>query len=388
MRSLFIDKADQLEALCRELAGAEFLCVDTEFVRERTYYPQLALIQLGTPELSACIDPLAIDDLTPVDRLFQNGAITKVFHAASQDLEIFQHLFGALPRPLFDTQIAAAVLGMGEQVGYANLVKEVLNVTLDKTQSRTDWLQRPLEKRQIRYAEDDVRYLARLYPEMVERLEAAGRIDWLDEDFDALADPRRYIPDPDAMWRRIKGVNRLRGVQLAILKAVAAWRERQAMKEDRPRRRIIGDELLIDMARLKPKNLAALGKLRGIQESFVRRHGETLLALIREALDSPRESWPTLPGFTRLSTAQEALVDALAAIVKLNAARYRLNGNSLANRKALEQLVLGERDLPLLQGWRRRHGGQELLDFIEGRATLRARGGALALEAADAPTKG
>ncbi len=379
MQSLFIDKPNELKQLCQQLQDSPFLSVDTEFVRERTYYPRLALIQIGNEEVAACIDPLAIDDLTPLKTLFQNPAITKVFHAASQDMEIFQFLFGELPTPAFDTQIAAAVLGIGEQVGYANLVKAVLDIDLDKSQTRTDWLQRPLAQKQIRYAEDDVRYLTQIYPKLMEQLTALDRLHWLDEDFQALTDIKRYLPNPDKIWRKVKGVNRLKGVQLAILQAVARWREEVAMDADRPRRRIIGDELLIDMARLKPANRAALSKLRGIAPSIVERHGERLVSLISKAQQLPREQWPSLPSYIRLDAAQEAQVDALNAIVKLCAAQYNINATNLVNRKELERLVSGERDLPVLQGWRRHHGGEQLLAFIEGNSSLQMADGALRL---------
>ena len=370
MQSLFIDKLDDLKQLCQQLQDSPFLSIDTEFVRERTYYPRLALIQIGNEEVAACIDPLAIDDLTPIKQLFQNPTITKVFHAASQDMEIFQFLFGELPTPSFDTQIAAAVLGIGEQIGYANLVKEMLGIELDKSQSRTDWLQRPLAKRQIRYAEDDVRYLTQIYPKLIERLDQLNRRHWLDEDFQALTDSRRYQPNPDKIWRKVKGVNRLKGAQLAIIQAVARWREEVAMEIDRPRRRIIGDELLVDMARIKPDNRAALAKLRGISPSIVERYGETLVALIKQAQQLPREQWPSLPRFVRLTAAQDAQVDALSAIIKLCAAQYNINATNLVNRKELERLVTGERDLAILQGWRKHHGGEQLLQFIEGKSML------------------
>ncbi len=380
MQSRFIDQPEELERLCQQLAHSQFLSIDTEFVRERTYYPRLALIQIGNEDIAACIDPLAIDDLSPIKRLFQNRAITKVFHAASQDLEIFQQLFDELPQPLFDTQIAASVLGLGDQIGYANLVKEILDVELDKTQSRTDWLQRPLSTRQLKYAEDDVRYLTRIYPVLLKRLDELDRRHWLDEDFAALTDPARYQPDPEKIWRRVKGVNRLKGVQLAILQALAAWREREAMERDIPRRRVIGDELLLDMARQQPKNIDALSKLRGISGGFVGRHGESVVALIQQARQTPREQWPTLPKIVRLSAAEDAQVDALSAIIKLCAARYRINATNLTNRKELERLVTGERDLAILKGWRLHHGGTLLLEFLEGKSALRIVDKALTIE--------
>ena len=371
MENRFIDSVTALAEVCRQFAVDAFVAVDTEFVRERTYYPALALIQLANAERVVCIDPLAIDDLSPLQALFADESVVKVFHAASQDMEIFYHRFGELPWPVFDTQIAAAVLGAGEQVGYAALVKQVLDIELDKSHSRTDWLQRPLDARQIRYAEDDVRYLARLYPRQREMLVAQGRLDWLAPDFAALCDSGRYAPDPAVAWKRIKSVNRLRGVQVAVLQSLAAWREQAAMRQDVPRRRVVSDELLLDMARLRPKSMSSIGKLRGISNGWVHRYGETVMALIGEAERLPKERWPVLPSFKRLTPEQEALTDALMSIVKLCAAEYQLSAASLAGRKELERLVRGERDLPVLQGWRRGHGGERLLRFLEGEWSLR-----------------
>jgi len=371
MKTLFIDSSSELESLCAELAHHPFVTVDTEFVRERTYYPQLALIQLGNPEIIACVDPLAIDDLSPLKTLMHDPRVTKVFHAASQDMEIFHLCFKQLPKPVFDSQLAASVLGLGDQVGYANLVKEIINVDLDKSQSRTDWIQRPLDPKQITYAEDDVRYLTQIYPIMLEQLSELNRLSWLDDDFASLTDEQRYIPQPDQMWKKVKGMKKLKGVQLSILQAVTGWREHQAIEQDIPRRRVIGDELLLDMAKLRPKTVEALAKLRGINGGLVNRHGKALINLIEQAQQRPREEWPKQPKFIRLDAAQDAIVDALSAIVKLCAAQHKINANNLVCRKELEKLVCGERDLPILQGWRLRHGGQLLLDFIDGDGTLR-----------------
>lgn len=370
MQSFYIDNAADLQTLCKKLETSHFLTVDTEFVRERTYYPQLALIQLGNHELSACIDPLAIDDLSPIKALFINESIPKVFHAASQDLEIFQLLFSALPTPIFDTQIVAAVLGLGDQIGYAKLAKEILNVDVDKTQTRTDWLRRPLSAQQIQYAEDDVRYLSQIYPILVQRLDDLGRTDWLKQDFQTLLDPKRYTPNPKTCWRKIKGINKLKGVQLAILQQLAAWRENLAIEKDQPRRRVIGDEHLLDMARLRPKNTEGLTKLRNININFVNRHNDALLACICQGEKMPRDQWPQLPAFTRLTQNQDAQIDALNAIVKLCAAKYKISATNLTSRKELEKLVQGERDLPILNGWRRHHGGQKLVEFLNGEKTL------------------
>jgi ribonuclease D len=361
-----------LVQLCAQLEGSPFIAVDTEFVRVRTYYPQLALIQVTNGTVIACIDPLAIDDLIPLKKLFADRRTTKVFHAASQDMEVFYHLFGELPAPLYDTQIAATLQGLGDQIGYAALVQEMLGVELDKSHSRTDWLQRPLSASQISYAEDDVRYLAQLYPLQREQLAELGRLEWLDDDFNLMGDPNRYRPNPASAWLRIKGLNKLRGVQLAILEKLGIWREQLAMEKDQPRRRIAADETLLDIAKLRPKSLQALAKLRDMPESLLHKQGEALLRCVAEAEALPREAWPKLHLPERLSSAQDALVDALQAIMKLSAQQYQISITTLTSRKELEELVRGERELPVLQGWRRHHGGELLLEFLEGKSQLQA----------------
>lgn len=380
METRFVDQPADLTRLCQDLSESEFVTVDTEFVREQTYYPQLALIQVANEHLIACIDPLALDDLSPLQALFSNPAVTKVFHAADQDLEIFYLLFGELPTPLFDTQVAATVLGQGEQIGYANLVKEILKVDLDKSHSRTDWLQRPLDQKQIQYAEDDVRYLMQIYPIQKEALAQQGRANWLADDFASMTDPARYQIDPQATWRRVKGNNRLKGVQLAVLQKLCIWREQLAMEKDKPRRWIAADHILLDIARLRPKDMKALEKIRAIPANLVQRNGETLLQCVQQAEALPKEQWPKLVRPARLTGAQDALVDALSALVKLSADQFKISPTTLSNRKELEQLVQGERELDILRGWRLHHGGETLLAFLEGKCSLQANQGNLSLE--------
>jgi ribonuclease D len=370
METRFINQSAALAQLCDDLGRSEFVAVDTEFVREQTYYPQVALIQIANDKIIACIDPLTVDDLAPLKALFANPSVTKVFHAADQDMEIFFLLFGELPQPLFDTQVAATVLGQGEQVGYAKLVKEMLDIELDKSHSRTDWLKRPLDPKQISYAEDDVRYLAQLYPLQLESLAQQNRTDWLADDFAALTNPQRYQTEPADAWRKVKGTNRLKGVQLAVLQKLCVWREEQAIGNNKPRRWVVSDLILLDLAKLRPKDLKGLEKIRGLPSHLLQRHGQTLLDCIRTAEAMPREEWPRLPRHHRLSGAEEALVDALSAIVKLCAAQYQITPSTLTGRKELEKLVQGERDLPVLSGWRRHHGGEQLLAFLQGESEL------------------
>ncbi|RMG54449.1 MAG: ribonuclease D [Gammaproteobacteria bacterium] len=367
---LWIDTADALTGLCNRLAQSPWLCLDTEFLREKTYRPQLCLIQVADADTIACIDPLAIDDLEPLNALLRDERITKVLHSASQDLEIFAIREGFVPAPVFDTQVAAALMGMGDQVGYGRLVEEMLGVQLDKAHSRTDWTRRPLSRAQIEYAADDVRWLRKIYLRQQQWLTERGRLDWLQADFAALTDPARYQPDPEAAWLRVKGIQRLRPAQLAVLRELAAWREREAVASDRPRRWILKDEVLIDLARRRPKNESELADIRGLETRTIQRHGRVLLELIESASALPREEWPALPERKRLQPRQEAIIDLLMASLRQSALEAEISPQAIAGRKDLERLVLGERALPLLRGWRKELVGERLLDLIEGRSAL------------------
>ncbi|HXH04713.1 MAG TPA: ribonuclease D [Candidatus Competibacteraceae bacterium] len=375
---LYIATPEALAGLCERLRGVPWLALDTEFIREKTYYPQLCLIQLATPDVVACIDPLTLSDLGPLLDLLHEPSILKVLHAASQDLEILCRLRdGIPPAPVFDTQIAATLLGHGEQVGYATLVQAMLGIELDKSQTRTDWSQRPLAPEQIRYAADDVRHLCRVYESQRQALEQQDRLAWLEPDFQALADPARYRTEPLEAWRRVKGCQQLRGVQLNVLRTLAAWREEQAVASNRPRRWILGDDVLFDLARLMPRDLERLARIRSLDGSTLRRHGDALLALIQAARQAPESSWPRLPARQHLSSAQEALVDVLQALLRLRGAEHGVSPQLLAGRKELESLVLGDAEVPLLQGWRARLAGQEVQALLRGERCLRIENGAL-----------
>lgn len=377
----YIDSAPALAALCGRLAGAPWLAVDTEFVRDSTYYPQLCLVQVATLDIVAAIDPLAVTDLAPFEALLADRRTVKVFHAARQDLEIFA-LRGKVPGPVFDTQVAAPLLGFPDQIGYADLVRRVLDVQLEKGHARTDWRQRPLAPAQIAYAEADVTYLARLYLQMREALEARGRLAWLDPAFAALEDPRLYVTDPDSAWERVKGARSLRPAEVGILRALAAWRERQAVAEDRPRGWILKDEMLIDIARQRPRSLEDLGRIRGLPERLLRRQGDALLALVAGAerqvpADAPREPPPR-----RLEPREEVLLDLLVALVRTRAATADLHPSVVASRGDIEALILdpvGEH--ALREGWRRGLVGADMEALIAGRATLAWRAGELTVGA-------
>ncbi len=382
MQIRYVETDAELATLCAEMAGAPWLALDTEFMREKNYYAKLCLIQVADAHQVACIDPLAVSDLTPFFQLLDDPAMVKVFHAARQDLEIIHQLTGKVPEPLFDTQIAASVLGHGEQIGYGNLVERVLGVRLEKGQARTDWSLRPLDPAQLEYAADDVRYLRDLYREMHAELEGKGRLAWLADDFAELASPTLYANPPEQAWQRIKGRRKLHGVQLAVLRELAAWREVLAQRIDRPRRWVLSDDTLLDIARRRPDSSHALGRIRGVEERTLSSHGKALLDAIERGNAVPEAEWPVLPDFTRLGPNQEALVDLLMALLRLRAEHHEVSTPAIASRNDLEQLVQGDRDLPLLHGWRKRLAGGDLLALLEGRLVLRVRDGALSIEAA------
>jgi len=353
-----------------QLANTSEIAVDTEFVRDKTYFPKLCLIQIASKEMVVCIDPLAIPELGSLKQLLCNPAITKVFHAARQDLEVLLQTLGAIPAPIFDTQIAATLLGLGEQIGYANLIKHYLQINLPKGHARADWEQRPLSVEQLEYAANDVRYLAQVYPIMQEKLRSLGRTDWLVEDFAELTTLELYQTQPAHYWNRISGLQKLRGVQLAVLQKLAAWREETARQKDRPRKWILPDDILITLSLQMPEKNAQLARIRGLNNTQIERHGEQLLALIAEAKSLPESAWPRLSKRYKLNRQQEVLVDTLMAVVKIQAVRHEISAGAITSKSDLEKLAAGERDIPLLHGWRLGIAGQAVLDFLHGKSSL------------------
>ncbi len=370
MSAQYIDTPEALQALCQQLSQVEWFTLDTEFLRESSYRARLCLLQVATPELVACIDPLPLPDLEPLFELLFDRSITKVLHSAHQDLEIFYDLTGQVPGPIFDTQIAATLLGQGDQVGYGALVKEVVGIELEKGQSRTDWCRRPLDNAQLDYAADDVRHLRQVYLHQRQQLAELGREQWLAEDFAALEDPGRYSNPPQQAWLRIKGSNRLRAGQLAVLQALAAWREQQAKENDKPRRWILKDEVLVDLARILPDKPQQLSKIRGLDDNTLRRHSDTLLAEIARAKQLPKEQWPSPKTGPRLPPEQEPLVDVLMALLRQRCQQQQVSPGAVAGRRELERLVMGEQELNLQQGWRAAVAGEALQRLLNGELAL------------------
>jgi ribonuclease D len=368
--SLYIDTPAGLDDFCRQLSGAGWLAMDTEFLREKTYYPRLCLIQIATPELTACIDPIALDNIDPLLDILYDPGVTKVVHAARQDLEIFFNMRNSVPGPVFDTQIAALLLGYPDQVGYATLVEGELGVSLDKSHSRTDWTQRPLSALQIEYAADDVIYLVQTYEKMIVRLDSLGRLSWPKDDFERLIDSELYTIAPEQAWMKVRGGERLTGSSLAALQGLAAWREKTARAVDRPRNWILRDDVMVDLARFLPADGKELVKIRGLLERSVRKYGSELLTILQSSKELGPEPLPDRKRKIRLTPEQEALVDSLMAIVRLAGSQNQLAPTVLATRKQLEKLVLGDNDLAVMKGWRKNVAGDLLAAFLDGSAAL------------------
>lgn len=366
---------NELQAVLDAIAGTPWIAIDTEFMREKTYFPQLCLIQIATRDHIACIDPLVIPDTAPLYALLHDPAILKVFHAASQDLEVLYLKSGKVPAPVFDTQVAASLLGHGEQIGYANLVQAVLQQPLEKTQTRTDWSQRPLRPAQLRYAQDDVRYLVPLYERLTEELSALGRLDWIQPEMEALTQPQSYNPKPGDAWRRVGGNKRLKPHELAVLRELAAWREADARALDRPRRWVISDDMLLLIARSRPQDLESLRELRGSPKGISNSQAEEILQAVRRGVELPREDWPILPSRARpLAPSEEVIVDVCMALLRELSRREKISPEAVASRKDVIAFMLGEEGASLDRGWREQIAGAELRRWLEGHTALRREG--------------
>lgn len=371
----FVDTPQALTELCQELQSADVIAVDTEFIREKTYYAKLCLIQVASDSVTAGVDPLALNNLDELLAILYSPDKLKLFHAAWQDLEIFSDLWERIPTPVFDTQIAAALLGFSDQIGYANLAEQLLGVQLDKTATRTDWAQRPLSPQQLAYAADDVNYLLQLYPIILQRLTKLGRNNWLEEDFAALTNPTSYAKSADLAWQRVSGHGRLKPRQLAALQRLAAWREQQARQRNKPRKWILSDDILLMLARHLPSDYATLAKVRGLPERLLNQSGEELIAAINAALALADNALPTVSQNERLTPDQECLADTLMAYLRLLAQENQISPASLSTRKEIEKMVRGKRDIPLLHGWRGHLAGEPLLDLMDGKIALTIKNG-------------
>ena len=362
----------RLNEVCQSLSGHAFLTLDTEFLREKTYYPKLCLIQIGTPEGEAwAVDPLDGDmDLQPLFDLLVNERILKVLHAARQDLEIFYQLMGKVVHPFFDTQIAAMVCGYGDSVGYEALVRNIAGAQIDKSVQFTDWSKRPLSKRQIDYALGDVTHLVKIYRHLSAKLEERGRTSWVFEGEAILEDPRTYQNPPEEAWQRIK-IKSPRPKMLAVLREVAAWRERRAQEKNLPRNWIMRDETLADLAAQAPKTPEDLKKIRNIGDIAEKPSGKALLDCIKKGLGVPKNEMPEPEKPKPLPPQAAATADILRMLLKVKCAENEVATKLVASKEDIEAIALDDdADVPALKGWRREVFGADALALKKGQIAI------------------
>lgn len=364
----------ELEDAISRFEGFEFVTVDTEFIRETTFWPELCLIQMAVPGFSALIDPLSPTiDLAPFFRLMANEAVTKVFHAARQDIEIVFHLGQLIPHPVFDTQVAAMVCGFGDSVSYDQLVQKVTGQQLDKSSRFTDWRHRPLSEKQLSYALADVTHLIDVYQHLKLELEREGRGHWLREEMEVLTARETYDPHPEDAWKRLK--MRLRKpIELAVVQAVAAWREREARERNVPRGRVVKDDAIYEIAQQQPRDAAALGRLRTTPKGWERSQtAASLLEAVNFALDLPKEQLPRLPRQNNAPEGSSAATELLKVLLRIVSEQNSVATKMLASSDDLDRIAAEaeEADVPAMHGWRRKVFGDVALKLIRGEIALK-----------------
>lgn len=368
---MYIADQDALVAFIERAGQSDVLAIDTEFLREKTYYPKLCLLQMATRDENVIVDPFTVDDLSVLSKLFEDETIVKIFHAGYQDLEIMLYDIGCLPHPIFDTQVAAALLGQTQQIGYGSLVSSICGVKLKKLDSFTDWSSRPLSESQLTYAEDDVIYLPRMYDQMKEELLKKGRLHWLDAEFEDMSRPETYQEDERERFRKLKHVMQLSRRQMAAAREMAAWREIEARKRNVPRKWILTDEQIVEACKREPRKIEDLFMVRGVRERITTRDARALVELTSAALDSSPEAWPEVSQPGRNERNVDANVDLLMAIVRLRARDNDIAIPTLASHSDLVKIARGHYDdVDILKGWRRELIGNELLELLEGNITL------------------
>lgn len=369
-----ITRQDELEAAIDALAGSDFVTVDTEFIRETTFWPELCLIQIASADVNALIDPLAPGlDLAPFFRLMADEGTVKVFHAARQDIEIIHHLGGLIPHPVFDTQVAAMVCGFGDSVSYDQLVQKITGARIDKSSRFTDWRHRPLTDKQLEYALADVTYLVDVYRHLRDELEREDRAHWLNEEMEVLTARETYDPHPDDAWRRLK-MRVKKPVELAILQRVAAWREREARERNVPRGRVLKDDAIFEVAQQGPRDAAGLARLRTIPKGWERSATAAgLLVVVNEALDLPKDDLPKLPKFAQQPEGTGAAAELLKVLLKLVAEQQGVAPKVLASADDIEKIAAAgeEADVPAMQGWRREVFGERAISLVRGEIALK-----------------
>ena len=369
-----IETTAELKAACDIFAKSDFVTVDTEFLRESTFWPQLCLIQIASPDHEALIDPLAKGlDLKPFFDLMTDASVVKVFHAARQDLEIIHHLGGVIPHPLFDTQVAAMVCGFGDSVSYDQLVQKITGKHIDKSSRFTDWSHRPLSQKQLDYALADVTHLRDIYASLKAELEREGRAHWLEDEMAVLETPETYDLHPDDAWTRMKMRVR-KPSELAVLMKVTAWREREARNRDVPRGRILKDDAIYEIAQQQPRDSEALGKLRTVPRGWERSaSGAAIIAAVNEALSIPKEELPKIAKPYQPNEGTQSAVELLKVLLKLTAEREGVAAKIIANTDDLEKIASeGEKaDVAAMHGWRKELFGDRALKLIDGQLVIK-----------------
>jgi ribonuclease D len=367
-----ITETAELKAFTEELERGPFAAIDTEFMRDQTYWPKLCLIQAAGPESAAIIDPLAKGiDLTPLYHLLAAKKVMKVFHAARQDVEIFHHQGKTIPEPLFDTQIAAMVCGFGEAASYETLVRKITRSEIDKSARFTDWSRRPLSKRQLEYALADVTHLREIYETLAKDLQKSGRSHWVEEEEAALKDPMTYRLDPDDAWRRLKPRSTNKRF-LTVLIAVAAWREREAQARDVPRNRVLKDEALLEIAAHPPTTPETLSEIRAIPTGYAQsRAGKAIVAAVKEGLEAKLPDRMPPPERPRMGEPSPPVLDLLKTLLRLKAHQFRVAPRLVADSEDLERLAIGDDEgISALHGWRAEVFGRDAISLREGRLAI------------------
>lgn len=377
-----ITEQSALEDLCGQLAESDFICVDTEFHRETTYWPELCLVQASAPGVEGLIDPLAEDlDIGPFLRLIEADNRIKVFHAARQDIEIFNRLIGHPPGPVFDTQIAAMALGYGDSISYDNLIQRVLRRQIDKSSQFTDWMRRPLSQKQLVYALGDVTHLRDAYLIMREKLESSGRLPWVQEEMADLEDPAKYDTDPANAWQRLK-LRTQKKDYAAIIVAVAAWREQLAQDLDKPRRRILKDDAIQEIASQKPRTEGEYNQLRAVPNGFIRsRHGQGLIDAVQAALDDPAAFVPELQPRQQNAQIPAGAPELLKVLLKHVSEENNVVPRLIANAADIDRIARGEtgEDIPAMHGWRYEMFGCKARALLSGKLAVSFEGGQVRL---------
>lgn len=367
---MYISTQTEFEKFIERAKASELLAIDTEFMREKSFYPKLCLLQMATEEEDVIVDPFLVESLEPLSVLLTDSSIVKLFHAGSQDIEILFHELGVVPSPIFDTQIAAAVLGHSLQIGYGSLVSAVCGVQLKKGDSYTDWGRRPLSKSQLSYAADDVVYLPKMYRILHARLISLGRLEWLSDDFAELANQKRYEILPNERYKKLKRVNQLSRRQLSAARELAAWREKIAMKRDIPRKWVLTDEQVVEACKREPESLDQLFLIRGVSERLSTRDAREVLRAIQAGLNVDEDSLPSLTIKKTNEKNVDVEVDALSAIARLRAKESNIAFQALVSNSDLIEIARGHTDSAVLKGWRREIVGQDLLAFMSGELEL------------------